>query len=56
MANLVIILPCILAALLLLRVLFLPMKLLWNMQKNGRNITNFMNICGWMNHIFMMML
>ena len=35
MANLVIILPCILAALLLLRVLFLPMKLLWKLVLNG---------------------
>ena len=35
MANLVIIIPCILAALVLLRVLFLPMKLIWKLLLNG---------------------
>lgn len=44
---------CCLNALCLMKV---PMKPLCNMQKNGKNITNFTNICGWTNHIFMMML
>jgi hypothetical protein len=44
---------CCLNALILMKV---PMKPLCNMQKNGRNIMNFTNVCGWTNHIFMMML